>query len=1025
LGKALNKLAAPEPPPAGIAGFQIQFPLQSGNQAYAPVVPALHADYPILVRHDWPVSVDSALGTQFRATPGIDFASGTPALAPPAAEWHPASPRIELPPFALASIDGIEHVSPPVVVKDPALCGRWMRLPDAQAVECWIAPRCADAQPAVLESRAPQVWDGMGRTAALKVSASYENCLPAPAPQAAECLVIPTTADALPAALAIRLPIADLTGSAAVLTLDACPGWMGAPQAQAAERWVAPLSADALAAALELRLPQVAMLSIADEPAAPTAPAACESWMPAPQAQAAERWVAPLSADVLAAAFGLRLPQATALSIAVERQPAAPAAPALCESWMPLRQAQAAECWVAYQTADALASASRVSLPEVGALSIAAPYVARVSKPSRRLQPEPAAVGVFARMDDAQALHSSVPALPAFDLLPAEEPALTQAAEPEPEMAGLLPGLVASPVESMPLVPPFAAVAIAPLPAVQLPEVGNLLRRPLTLARFVKGPAAMPVESMPTVAAVQPMPVVSRASLRRPTLAHFQLVRESSAGLAAPMAPAAPEAAEAMPSRDAFAAQPAAASIPPAMLETRIETTSAKLAPTGFQEGSSPRAEAPQAQLDSRKPSLDPITRIAAQPSGAQPERPKPAIPLPGIFALEYHCQRVTAKPACRPAWIDPRIAVAMTPFPVAPALKRFEEYGGASKRKILPIEEIFAHNRRNQARRRVNLSHAGKIAASVMVALALWAGSRIAGVAQHTQALRVQVASPDRSVVVANARQSQPQGNGPVAKIRRAIADRAAMEITDTFAGGMTAWGAEGKKFAAGWSHHADGYVKTGEMALFKPSLTYTDYRMEFYGQIEEKSMGWVVRAKDKKNYYAMKFKIVEPGLRPMIAMVHYQVVNGKPGRATQTPLSVMVHNNEPYHVSVDVRGNHFVAAIEGEPVESWTDDAPARGGVGFFSDAGERARLYWMKLSRNQDWLGRMCAYLSGDGNAGPAQTAELWRPELPGPRPVPVDPRVPERALPVRGLGPHRFESPLRASISDNRRSAGWTS
>jgi hypothetical protein len=249
-------------------------------------------------------------------------------------------------------------------------------------------------------------------------------------------------------------------------------------------------------------------------------------------------------------------------------------------------------------------------------------------------------------------------------------------------------------------------------------------------------------------------------------------------------------------------------------------------------------------------------------------------------------------------------------------------------------------------------------------------------------------------------------------------------MEITDTFAGGMTAWGAEGKKYSAGWSRHADGYVKTGEMALFKPSLTYTDYRMEFYGQIEEKSMGWVVRAKDKKNYYAMKFKIVEPGLRPMIAMVHYQVVNGKPGRATQTPLSVMVHNNEPYHVSVDVRGNHFVAAIEGEPVESWTDDAPARGGVGFFSDAGERARLYWMKLSRNQDWLGRMCAYLAGDGN-GPAQTAELWRPELPGPRPVPVDPRMPERALPVRGLGPHSFESPLRAKISDNRRSAGWIS
>jgi hypothetical protein len=213
--------------------------------------------------------------------------------------------------------------------------------------------------------------------------------------------------------------------------------------------------------------------------------------------------------------------------------------------------------------------------------------------------------------------------------------------------------------------------------------------------------------------------------------------------------------------------------------------------------------------------------------------------------------------------------------------------------------------------------------------------------------------------------------------------------------------------------------------MALFKPSLTYTDYHMEFYGQIEEKSMGWVVRAQDKKNYYAMKFKVVEPGLRPMIAMVHYQVVNGKAGHAVQTPLSVMVHNNEPYHVAVDVRGNHFPASIEGEPVESWTDDAPSRGAVGFFSDAGERARLYWMKLSRNQDWLGRMCAYLSGDGNAGPAQTAEVWGPEFPPQRPEPAAPRMPEAALPVRSANLFGLESPYRAQISKNRRSEGWIS
>ena len=35
------------------------------------------------------------------------------------------------------------------------------------------------------------------------------------------------------------------------------------------------------------------------------------------------------------------------------------------------------------------------------------------------------------------------------------------------------------------------------------------------------------------------------------------------------------------------------------------------------------------------------------------------------------------------------------------------------------------------------------------------------------------------------------------------------------------------------------------GELALFKPTLKFTDYRMEFSGQIENKSLAWVVRGK------------------------------------------------------------------------------------------------------------------------------------------------------------------------------------
>jgi hypothetical protein len=159
------------------------------------------------------------------------------------------------------------------------------------------------------------------------------------------------------------------------------------------------------------------------------------------------------------------------------------------------------------------------------------------------------------------------------------------------------------------------------------------------------------------------------------------------------------------------------------------------------------------------------------------------------------------------------------------------------------------------------------------------------------------------------------------------------------------------------------------------------------------------------------------------MIAMVHYGVKNGNQMHKVQTPLNVMVHNNQPYHVAVDVRGNRFTASIEGEPIETWTDDTLAQGGVGFFSDAGEKARLYWMKLSRNQDWLGRFCAYLSDDGRSH-QQIAELWGPEIPRDIPQPVHPQMPQMAV-VADEGSGRGESPSRLKIGKHWRNEKWNS
>jgi hypothetical protein len=216
--------------------------------------------------------------------------------------------------------------------------------------------------------------------------------------------------------------------------------------------------------------------------------------------------------------------------------------------------------------------------------------------------------------------------------------------------------------------------------------------------------------------------------------------------------------------------------------------------------------------------------------------------------------------------------------------------------------------------------------------------------------------------------------------------------------------------------------------LALFHPSLAYADYRLEFFGQIENKGMGWVVRAHDQQNFYAMKFNVVEPGLRPILSMVHYPVVGGKQGHKTEVPLSIMVHNNTAYHVAVQVKGNRFVTSIEGQEVDTWTDDTLASGGVGFFSEAGERARLYWMKVSRNDDWLGRMCAFLSGNSVEESTETVWLER-TLPGDRrPVPTPARnAPEswEAVLAAEAGEQSFAGAPRGRAANNVRIRLWSS
>jgi hypothetical protein len=198
---------------------------------------------------------------------------------------------------------------------------------------------------------------------------------------------------------------------------------------------------------------------------------------------------------------------------------------------------------------------------------------------------------------------------------------------------------------------------------------------------------------------------------------------------------------------------------------------------------------------------------------------------------------------------------------------------------------------------------------------------------------------------------------------IQQKVSDRAAVALTDDFRSGLSAWTGYGN-WARSWSYDAAGFVRTGPLALYTPSMELIDYRAEFLGQIERRSLGWTLRAADLRNYYACKLTIATGGPLPKVNLVRYRVTNGVAGPARVKELPMQVQPDTVYRVLSEVRGSSFTVSVQGMIIDSWDDEKLSRGGVGFFSGPGELARIRWVGVWHQYDFLGRLCAFLAPAG-------------------------------------------------------------
>jgi hypothetical protein len=224
----------------------------------------------------------------------------------------------------------------------------------------------------------------------------------------------------------------------------------------------------------------------------------------------------------------------------------------------------------------------------------------------------------------------------------------------------------------------------------------------------------------------------------------------------------------------------------------------------------------------------------------------------------------------------------------------------------------------------------------------------------------------PIRRFAPRNFDQVQKLMEDSLKNLNQTISDRAAVEYTDDFRSGLDAWESR-SNLTRSWSYDAAGFVQPGPLAIFKPTLDLSDYHFEFLGEIDQKALGWAFRAEDLNNYYAMKFVVEKPGPLPQVHIVRYAMINGKEGPRVDKPLPMTVRTDMLYRIQVIVRGSDFTVLTQGQVVDFWSDDRLRHGGVGFFCNRGEHARLSWVEVSHQYDALGRLCAYLTPYGFEG----------------------------------------------------------
>ncbi|MBK5295083.1 MAG: hypothetical protein JJE04_25825 [Acidobacteriia bacterium] len=219
----------------------------------------------------------------------------------------------------------------------------------------------------------------------------------------------------------------------------------------------------------------------------------------------------------------------------------------------------------------------------------------------------------------------------------------------------------------------------------------------------------------------------------------------------------------------------------------------------------------------------------------------------------------------------------------------------------------------------------------------------------------------PDRPIAPPS---YMPKVPGLSDRLSQALPGKTSLSLREDFRSDLRNWQGSLGSLRDGWSKRADS-VEVGRLRLWKPSLSMGDYNVHFEAQIEQKALGWAVRASDVNNYYATKIQITRPDqwegnhAVARAEILRYVVQGGRQVNKVRLPIPLTWDTKAVYSFHVRVKGDRFITLVNDRVVDSWSDQRFRRGGVGFFADSGEHASLKWVSISERESFFDRFLSF------------------------------------------------------------------